>query len=188
MKKKNNFRWVISVTLYSVAASSVFTLVSAETLGGAGYITAFAFLFVFIMLGVVFDMIGVAVTAASPGPLHSMAARRERGSAEAIALVKNAEKVSSVCNDVVGDISGIISGTTSAIIVTRLVERFSFGAVLTQIVISAAVTGLTIGGKALGKTSAINNSTAIVVRAGKLIHLFSAPFRVRIRTASKRKK
>ncbi|MDR1589400.1 MAG: hypothetical protein LBS51_04330 [Oscillospiraceae bacterium] len=185
MKKKNNFRWVISVTLSSVAVSSVFTLVSSETLSGAGYITAFLFLLVFIMLGVVFDMIGVAVTAVSPGPLHSMAARRERGSAEAIALARNAEKVSSVCNDVVGDISGIISGTMVAVIATRLVERFSFATVLTQLVISAAVTGLTIGGKALGKTTAINNSTAIIIRAGKLIHLFSAPFRAR---TPKRKK
>jgi CBS domain containing-hemolysin-like protein len=186
MKKKNNLRWVLSVTLSSVAVSSAFTFASSEALGGAGYVTAFLFLFVFIMLGVVFDMVGVAVTAALPGPLHSMASRRERGSAEAIALVKNAEKVSSVCNDVIGDISGIISGTTSAIIVTRLSEDFSLGVVVTQIVISAAVTGLMIGGKALAKTAAINNSTVIVLRVGRLIRLIYAPFR--LGAAAKRKK
>lgn len=162
-----------------MAASVGFTSLSSGPLGRASYVVAFLFLFVFIMLGVVFDMIGVAVTAASPGPLHSMAARRERGSAEAIALVKNAEKVSSVCNDVVGDISGIISGATSAIIATRLMAGFSAETILIQLAISAAVTGLTIGGKALGKTTAINNSTAIVVRVGRIISFFSAPLRRR---------
>jgi CBS domain containing-hemolysin-like protein len=179
MKKNVNYRWALSVTLAGAAVSGVFTLISSKALGKAGYTAAFLFLLVFIALGVVFDMIGVAVTAASPGPLHSMAARRERGSAEAIALVKNAEKVSSVCNDVVGDIAGIISGATSAIIAARLMVRLSTETILIQLVISAAVTGLTIGGKALGKSAAMNNSTAIVARTGRLISLFSFPARGR---------
>ncbi|MDR2357100.1 MAG: hypothetical protein LBD92_03305 [Oscillospiraceae bacterium] len=186
MKKKNNFRWVISVTLTGAAVSAGFTLASSGSPGKAGYAASFLFLLAFILLGILFDMIGVAVTAATPGPLHSMAARRERGAAEAISLVKNAEKVSSVCNDVVGDIAGIISGTMSAVIASRLVARFSAETILLQLCISAAVTGMTIGGKALGKTAAINNSTAIVIRTGRLIHLLSAPFRVR--TAARRRK
>jgi CBS domain containing-hemolysin-like protein len=171
LKRKIDFRWVVSVTLASVTASAGFTFLSSG-LGNAGYAAAFGFLLVFILIGIVFDMVGVAVTAASPGPLHSMAARREKGAAEAIALVKNAGKVSSVCNDVVGDIVGIISGATSAIIVARLAAGMSSGGMLMQLLIPAAVTGVTIGGKALGKTAAINSSTAIVVRTGRIIRLF----------------
>jgi CBS domain containing-hemolysin-like protein len=169
-----------------MTASVGFTFLSSGPLGEASYAVAFLFLFVFILLGVVFDMIGVAVTASPPGPLHSMAARRERGALEAIALVKNAEKVSSVCNDVVGDIAGIVSGATSAIVASRLMASLSTESVLIQLLISAAVTGLTIGGKALGKTAAMDNSTAIVIRTGRVIHLFYRLFG--FRNSAKRKK
>ena len=75
---------------------------------------------VFIGLGILFDIIGVAVTAADPRPFHSMAAHKEPGAKEALMLLRNAGRVSSVCNDVVGDICGIVSGTTTAVIVVRL--------------------------------------------------------------------
>ncbi len=39
---------------------------------------------VFIGLGIVFDIIGVAVTAADAKPFHSMAAHREKGAKEAL--------------------------------------------------------------------------------------------------------
>ncbi len=80
---------------------------------------------VFIGLGIVFDMIGVAVTAADPKPFHSMAAHKEKGAKAAIRLLQNANQVSSVCNDVVGDICGIVSGSTAAVIVTHLQRDLS---------------------------------------------------------------
>ena len=49
---------------------------------------------VFIGLGIVFDMIGVAVTAADPRPFHSMAAHKEKGAKEALVLLRNARQVS----------------------------------------------------------------------------------------------
>jgi CBS domain containing-hemolysin-like protein len=132
---------------------------------------AFLVLLVFILLGVIFDTIGVAVTAATVAPFHSMAAHKERGATEAIRLIRNAEKVSSICNDVVGDITGIISGTTSSLIVARLMKDLSTDNILLQLGLSAIVTGCIIGGKAVGKTLAINNSTTIVLDVGKLINL-----------------
>ena len=156
--------------LISVAASVVFTLATREILGFAGYAVAFALLAVFIGIGIIFDVIGVAVTAATEAPFHSMAAHRERGAAESLRLIKNAHKVSSFCNDVVGDITGIVSGSTAALIAARLLERLDTGNLLIPLMISGAVTGLMVGGKAAGKTIAINNSTAIVLRTGKLIN------------------
>lgn len=157
--------------------SMTFTFASTEILGSAGYVMAFLVLAVFILLGIVFDTIGVAVTAASIAPFHSMAAHKESGAVEAIKLIRNAEKVSSICNDVVGDISGIISGTTSSLIVARLMIDLSTQNILLQLSVSAVVTGLMIGGKAVGKTLAINNSTRIVLEVGKLIHLKNRIFR-----------
>ena len=44
---------------------------SSTALEGTGYAVAIIVLAVFIALGIVFDMIGVAVTAADPKPFHS---------------------------------------------------------------------------------------------------------------------
>jgi CBS domain containing-hemolysin-like protein len=170
---KGSKRWIITITCTSIATSMVFSLVSSQALGSAGYIAAISALVIFISLGIVFDMIGVAVTSASEAPFHSMAAHRERGAAEAIRLVKNAGKVSSVCNDVVGDIVGIISGTTAALVAERLSMNLSVGEVLIQLLLTGAVTGATIGGKAAGKLIAISRTNEILLRIGKIISVFS---------------
>ena len=177
LKIKVNVKWLIQIILISFTVSVVFTFASSEIMGNAGYISAFAVLAVFIAIGVIFDIIGVAVTTAVPAPFHSMASHRERGAAEALKLIKNAEKVASICNDVVGDISGIVSGSTSAIIAAKLVQDLSAGNILIQLVMSGIVASLTIGGKALGKTLAINSSTTIVLYAGKAINLKNRIFR-----------
>ena len=176
MKTKTNSRWLIKIIIASIFISMIFTFASTKILGSAGYIVAFLVLAVFIVLGIVFDIIGVAVTAASIAPFHSMAAHKESGAVEAIRLIRNAEKVSSICNDVVGDISGIISGSTSALIVARVMIDLSTQNILIQLGITALVTGVTVGGKAAGKTFAINNSTKVVLDVGKLIHLKNKVF------------
>ena len=77
-------------------------------------------LFFFIALGIVFDMIGIAAASGTEREFHSMAAHKVRGAREAVWMLRNAEKVSSICNDVVGDICGIISGATGALIAANL--------------------------------------------------------------------
>ena len=156
----------------TVIISVVFTLVSAEALDGAGYFTAIGALLLFIAIGIVFDIVGMAVTSASEAPFHSMASHRERGAKEALRLIKNADKVASVCNDVVGDIAGIVSGTTSAVIVTNLVKDLHAGNLVLQLAFSGTVAGLTIGGKALGKVTARRQSTKIVLLVGKIVAFF----------------
>lgn len=173
MKRKTNWRWVISITLIAIVTSMFFSLVSSEILDGAGYVVAVLLLLTFIAIGIFFDMLGVAVTAAQEAPFHSMASHREYGASEAIKLVRNAERVSSICNDVVGDISGIVSGATAAVLAGNFTRDFSFSSVLMQLLVTGVVAGLTIGGKALGKSVAINRNTEIVLLAGKVTTLFT---------------
>ena len=170
MRIKTNFKWVIMIILVSIAATMVFTLASTEVLGRINYVAAFAILAAFIILGIVFDILGVAVTAATEAPFHSMAAHRENGAMEALLLIKSADRVSSFCNDVVGDVSGIVSGGAAALIAARLMQGLGTGNILLPLLISGAVSGLTIGGKAIGKTYALNNSTVIVQKTGKLLY------------------
>lgn len=101
-----------------------------------------------------------------------MAAKKVKGAREAVWLSRNANKVSSICNDVVGDISGIISGATGAIIIGRLTAGMS---VLPLTIITLTITGLiaalTIGGKAIGKGIGIGYSIQIVFRVGKMLSI-----------------
>ena len=172
-KKQSGGSWAVKIFFISVLISAVLSFASNEVLEGAGLALAFGVLAFFILLGILFDIIGVAVTAADERPFHSMAAHRAPGAREALKLIRRANKVSSFCNDVVGDICGIVSGTTAAVIVVRLQEAFSFKSVLVSLAITAMVSGLTIGGKALGKTFAIEKSTAVLQLVGRFLHLFS---------------
>ena len=166
------YRWALTVFCMAVALSAALSLASESVLSGAGVAVALLILALFIILGIVFDVIGVAVTAADPRPFHSMAAHKEKGAKEALSLLRNASHVSSVCNDVVGDICGIVSGATGAVIVTRLQNALSVKSVLISVAVTALVSGLTIGGKALGKTFAMKQSTKVVYWAGRFLHIF----------------
>ena len=169
----SRFRWPIQVFFLAIALSGMLSLMSESMLSGAGLVVAVVIVVAFIALGIVFDIIGVAVTAADAKPFHSMAAHREKGAKEALMLLRSASRVSSVCNDVVGDICGIVSGTTTAVIVVRLQTAFALPeSVLLSVAVTALVSGLTIGGKALGKTVALNKSTSVVYWVGRFLHLF----------------
>ena len=173
--KKKNDRWPLRVFFMAVILSALLSFFSSTALNGAGYVVAGLVLAAFIALGIVFDMIGVAVTAADPKPFHSMAAHKEKGGREAIRLLQNANQVSSVCNDVVGDICGIVSGSTAAVIVTQLQRDLSTTSVLISIGVTALISGITIGGKALGKSMAINDCTKVVYRVARImnaLHLY----------------
>ena len=94
--KAVNTAWVSLITVISFALSVVMSYISNEALASAGTILSFAVLLLFIALGIVFDMIGVASTSATEKEFHSMAAHRVRGAREAVWMVRNAEKVSSI--------------------------------------------------------------------------------------------
>ncbi len=165
--------WAVQVFIIAVALSAVLSLASGRALNGAGLAVAFGVLLAFVLLGIFFDIIGVAVTAADEKPFHSMAARKTPGAKEAIGLIRRADKVSSFCNDVVGDICGIIAGSTVAVIVVRAQAAFGVPGVVVSLLVTALTSGLTIGGKALGKSFAIEKSTAVLQLVGRFLHLFS---------------
>jgi len=152
--------------------SAILSLASESVLGSAGMAVALLILAVFIGLGILFDIIGVAVTAADPKPFHSMASHKVRGAKQALMLLRNADRVSSICNDVVGDICGIVSGATGAVIVTQLQNGLNVRSVFISVGVTALISGLTIGGKALGKPFAMKQSTRVVYLAGRLLALF----------------
>ncbi|WP_409968449.1 hypothetical protein RFF05_00100 [Bengtsoniella intestinalis] len=147
-------------------------MISETVLQRADLIVAVLILLLFITVGICFDVIGVAVTAADPKPFRSMAARKQKGAKEALGLLQKAERVSSICNDVVGDICGIVSGTTAAVIVLQINSVISVSSVLISVLVTALISGLTIGGKAIGKNIAINQSTRVIYWVGRVLYVF----------------
>lgn len=172
VKKRINIKWIITIFLSTVVISALFSSISGALLGGAELTPAFGILLTIILIGILFDVIGVAVTAADTKPFHSMAAHKAHGAQEALAMLRNAEKVSSFCNDVVGDICGVISGTASASIVVLMLGNVEATLHMqgVEIVMAALVSGLTVGGKAIGKSFAISNSTKIVHMAALVVY------------------
>lgn len=165
-----NVRWIATISITSFFLSVLMSYTSKRALESVGNIVAFVILLAFIALGILFDIIGVASTVATEKRFHSMAARRVKGAKQAIWIARNAEKVGSFCNDVVGDISGIISGATSAVIITRLTQDGTdMRSVILSLIITGCVSSLTIGGKAIGKTFAISHSEDIVFLTGRVL-------------------
>ena len=173
VKKERNktIRWVVTIFFTTILISGTISLLSDEIMARSGMAVAFLILLFIILIGIIFDIIGVAVTSADEKPFHSMAARKVPGAQEAIRLLRNAERVSSICNDVIGDICGVVSGSASATIAAQVLAKFDFTwPMVVSLVMSALVAGLTVGGKAIGKTFAMNSCTTIVHTAGKIVY------------------
>ena len=186
-KKERNktARWVVTIFFVTILVSGTISFTSDLLMANSSMLVAFVILMAIVLIGILFDVIGVAVTSADEKPFHSMAARKVPGAQESIHLLRNAERVSSICNDVVGDICGVVSGSASATIAAQVLRNFEFNAEsFIPLLMSALVAGLTVGGKAIGKTCARNSCTNIVHGVGKLVWAFRNPHR----TLKKRKK
>ena len=164
------YSWALRIFLIAIALSAALSLLSETTLAGADIAMALLILGLFILLGIAFDILGVAVTAADERPFHSAAAHREKGAKESLWLLRRASYVSSFCNDVVGDICGVVSGSASATIAAQVLARIECGwPQAVTLLMSAMVAGLTVGGKAVGKTIAMASATSIVHGVGRIL-------------------
>jgi hypothetical protein len=169
----NNIVWILTVTFISFLISVILTAASSDVLKEAEIFTAFLVIMVIILVNIIFDTIGTAVTAAEEAPFHAMASRKVYGAKQAIRLIRNADKVSNVCNDVIGDICGIISGAAGAYIIFRLIGD-SAKVSATELIVTGMITALTVGGKALGKIMALQNSNYIIYRVGIAIYFLKS--------------
>ena len=172
-KKERNktVRWVVTIFPVTIVISGTISLISDVIMASSTMLVAFLILLTIVAIGVISDTIGLAVTSADEKPFHSMAARKVPGGLEAIKLLRSADRVSSICNDVIGDICGVVSGSASATIAAQILANFTFSwPEIVSLLLSALVAGLTVGGKAVGKTFAINSSTQIVTFVAKVIY------------------
>jgi CBS domain containing-hemolysin-like protein len=163
-KKKSRVKWVGTAFLLSFVISAVFSAAMGEVTANASIIVAILLLLFFIALGILFDLVGLAVATADASPFHSMAARRLRAGKKGVWLIANSDKVSSVCNDIVGDICGVVTGAAGAAIVAKL---FADGAMWYSLAVTSLISALTVGGKAACKSFAMKHSDSIVMFVAK---------------------
>lgn len=174
-KAKPDIKWIAQIMVMSFIISLVFSFASELILPNVHVVLGIIIVILFIVLGLIFDMIGVAVTSADEKPFHSMNSRKVRGADIAVKFKKNANKVASFCNDVIGDICGIVSGSAGVMIALSISTALNIDKFIVSLLVTALIAALTIGGKAIGKSYAINKSNLILYEFAKLISYFYKP-------------
>lgn len=182
---KSSMRWSVFIAIVTFILAALFSIVSTALLAGVTWAIGMLIVLLFIITGIVFDMMGLAAAAARETPFHSMASERMTGAKQAIRVVRNADRFSNFCNDVIGDISGVISGTASAYVVLKLVVDLGYNNEsllysVTAVVFAALVSALTVGGKALGKSFSIHYSTEIILWVGRVLYVLEHRFNITV--------
>lgn len=158
------------IALGTFIVSILIFIASELLLRSVAFLLGLVLLIIIIFIGILFDIIGVAAAAADESALNAKAAKKISGAREAVFLVKNADKVASFCNDVIGDISGTLSGGIGAALVFQLVTSNPHpNKLIMSSLMAGTVAALTVGGKAFAKGFAINKSNEIIFWVGKII-------------------
>ena len=169
-KQNLNIKWALKVLLLSFTLSVSFSLLSDIVLTHTSFIISIIMIILFMLVGVIADMIGVAITSCSEESLNNI--RDEKIKKICFMLTNNSDKISVICCDIIGDICSILSGACGASIVYKLItigfEGFADG------IISASVSGLiaclTIFFKSLEKRIAVTKSSEITYILSKCIN------------------
>ena len=169
MKKDH---WILIVFLLTFVLSILFSTISNVIALSCNNIILFIVLLLTIGCGVLFDLIGTAAITANEATFHALNSKRIKGAKQGISIVKNNNKISSVCNDIVGDICGIISGSIGAILAISLSNTLSINNTIVSIVLAAFISAFTVGGKAVFKIVAINNADKIILSVSKVLSIF----------------
>lgn len=190
---QKSIKWSSGIAVITLVLAAVFSVVSTFLLNGVAWAIGMLIVFIIVLTGIGFDIIGVAATAVNEKPFHAMAAKRVHGSKQSIFIARNADRMANFCNDVVGDISGIVSGTASAAVVIQLSLQFGHGEgswfqSVVAVLFTSVLAAITVGGKAFGKTYAIRYATQIIFQVGRLFYFVEERLKIRFTYHKKKKK
>lgn len=167
------WRRALRVGFFSFVLALVVNYSAGTALRFVPVAVAFAIVFLLVSIGILFDILGTSVTAAEAPPLNAMAAKKVQGARQALWLVRNADRVANFANDVVGDVSGAVSGAAGATValkLTMLMQGSEFLEEIIGLLMIGLIAGLTVGGKAAGKSFAIQHATRVISLAGQVIY------------------
>lgn len=187
-KEKSRIGWAIYITIITFILSMFMNVATNEILKKVNIYVAFSVLLAVILIGIIFDIIGIAITSVSEAPFHARSAKGMKGGKEAISLIRSADKVSNFCNDVIGDIAGVISGGLAATIVALMTQPDTMGNRVMNLVLAGIVAALTVGGKAMGKGFALSKGDSIIAFVGRTVYTFKRIFSKKKPTTKKSRK
>ncbi len=170
MKKDN---WILKAFLYTFFIALIFNGTSNIIINKFDNLIILTIItIIFILIGIIFDIIGTAVLTAEESTFHAKSTKKIKGAKEGVYLIKNGSRISSICNDIIGDICGIVSGSLAAMIGLLLSYEFNVSSIITILIVSSIISSLTVGGKAIGKKYAVKNSDEIIFVVSKIISKF----------------
>lgn len=170
MKKGN---WIFQVFLWTFILSIIFSYATNIISSNSTTIVTAIIILCVIAIGIIFDMLGASSLTSKESTFHAMNAKKIKGAKQAIKLIRNNVKVSSICNDIVGDICGIISGGLGAVLAIDITNKFNINLTIVTMIISAVISALTVGGKAIFKRIAVKNSDKILFSVSKILYFFN---------------
>ena len=169
-QKAKSKHWLWQITLLSLVLSCVFGIISELMLAHTNLTLALILIILLVFVGLTFDIVGMAVTAGNIKTLLEQKAKGTKGVDIGITLVKNADKVSSICTDVIGDICSILSGAGGVAISVIISHQIpSINPFFLSVMISALIAAINVLIKAVGKSYALRNSDKIIIKIGFIL-------------------
>lgn len=168
---KSNFKWVLITIVLTFFLALIFGGISNILVERMNIYIAIVVLLVIVILGILFDMIGISIATCEEAPFHARAAKKLWGAKESLKILKEKEKNTNICNDLLGDICGIISGSIGALIAYKIAVVSNLNIVTISLFLGAIIASITVGGKAMGKSIGINNREKILEYVGKTIYI-----------------
>ena len=170
---KQNTKWIMTTFMLTFMLALLFGGVSNVVIEKLNIVLAVLVLVAVIVIGILFDMIGMAIATCEEAPFHAKAAKKHSGAKEVLRLLKEKDKATNVCNDLLGDICGIISGSACALVAVKLALILEMDVVIISLILSAITAAVTVGGKAIGKGISMKNAENIMYMVGAVLHIIA---------------
>lgn len=164
-------RYIFLVGIGSFLLAVVFTFLSETVASRLNSIFwSSVFLILIFLINMLADIVGTAVTAASHIPFNAKAAKRVWGAPQGLQLIRNADKVANLANDVVGDITTTVGG---ALGISIVVQIMALGPVISQfwlnVLITALIAAVIVSTKAIAKKIALSHPDEVIFIMGTVL-------------------
>jgi CBS domain containing-hemolysin-like protein len=168
IKDEVNFLWSFKILILSFLLSVFFSFLSETVLTHTSMIFSIAIILIFMFIGVISDMCGVAITSCYS---KFETVKNEKHQKMCKQLVKNSDKISVVCCDIIGDICSILSGACGASIIFKVVSynNLDINVGILSTCVSGLIACLTIFFKSLEKTIAVKYSEKLTLTISKVL-------------------
>lgn len=164
-------RYIALVGIGSFLLAIIFTFFSeffASRLNSI--ILSLVFLVFIVLINIAADIVGTAVTAASHVPFNAKAAKRIRGAPHGLQLIRNADRVANLTNDMISDITTTVGGALGISIVVQIINlKPDLSKFWLNILITAFIAAVIVSGKAYSKKIALSHPDDVIFIVGRFL-------------------